>query len=374
VKLSFAESSKLCNTLLQGNLSSFATGADILQFAMLRNSQSLSESPESFWLSNGNNDTEYRSFNTSTDKKEGIDQDCLLCDDNECQYEDCQALHPFFCSFTEQPIAKLRGLCPLAELSIVYYPSMKLGSFSWLSIDGSYIIYNTSSQMWNIAVAESTIKAEAYASYGSLLIGNKLWRIWNSFSCFSGKAKDVRISLSLCQEDYFNCDDGGCVPLNSKCDGMNDCQDGSDELKCKIIQIPSNYNKQLTPVCFSDSFGFVNITFEIIDILSVDEKMGKMRLKFRLAAAWKDCRLQFFDLWYWTAMNTLDHEEMDAIWQPVINFDNADLDQFHYNQKPEVSVVFNRSTIWTRATPNQLYNAYVYPASFNSFLLISKIR
>jgi hypothetical protein len=173
--------------------------------------------------------------------------------------------------------------------------------------------------MWNIAVAESSIKAEAYASDDSLLIGNKLWRIWNSFSCFSGKATNVRISLSLCHEDYFNCDDGGCIDLNSKCNSHNDCNDGSDELMCKILELPENYNKQLSPFCFYESRVKVNVTFEIIDILTVDEKVGRIRLKFRLNTAWNDCRLNFLDIWATTALNTLSEEEMAAIWQPIIN-------------------------------------------------------
>jgi Low-density lipoprotein receptor domain class A/Neurotransmitter-gated ion-channel ligand binding domain len=363
--------SNFCKTKLQGNLLSFTGLADLL--LMLRHIQRPSDYSVSFWLSEGQNNTVNNSFNIYMNKKAGLYQDCFLCNDNGCQYEDCQAEHFFVCSFTEQPVAKLRGFCKNTEISLAYYPSVNLGSFSWLSVDGTYIIYNKTSQMWNIAVASSRFKAEASVSYDSLLIGNHLWTVWNSVICHTGRASDVTISLTLCNKDYFNCDDGRCVHLKFKCDGENECQDGSDELNCKLLQIPGNYNKKLTPVCFSE-MGLVNVTFEVINVLNIDEKIGKLRLKFRLSAAWNDCRLEFLDLWYLSTMNTLDPEEMNAIWQPVINFDNADLDHLHFNQMPEICVVYNSTTTWTRAAPNQIYNAYVYPASFNSLLLVSVIR
>ncbi len=37
---------------------------------------------------------------------------------------------------------------------------------------------------------------------------------------------------SLCDEDQFTCDSGECVPHYDKCDKIEDCSDGSDELNC----------------------------------------------------------------------------------------------------------------------------------------------
>ena len=43
-----------------------------------------------------------------------------------------------------------------------------------------------------------------------------------------------------CAEDQFTCDNGECIPFNSYCDGRPDCDDLSDESKCKFCG-PDSY-------------------------------------------------------------------------------------------------------------------------------------
>ena len=46
-----------------------------------------------------------------------------------------------------------------------------------------------------------------------------------------------------CMMDYFQCLNGGCVPMSTMCDGHSNCQDGSDEpITCHAALSKDNYN------------------------------------------------------------------------------------------------------------------------------------
>jgi hypothetical protein len=82
-----------------------------------------------------------------------------------------QAKKSFFCALARKPVALLRGLCDKTALGLAFYPSLKLDSFAWISPFGTYIVYNSTTQRWNIAVRNFRVQAVSPALEDSLLLG-----------------------------------------------------------------------------------------------------------------------------------------------------------------------------------------------------------
>ncbi len=62
-----------------------------------------------------------------------------------------------------------------------------------------------------------------------MVLGNDL-----TFVMFTGSVK--------CEKGRFQCENGTttCIPLWWKCDGVEDCKDGSDEKQCSKLNFTSN--------------------------------------------------------------------------------------------------------------------------------------
>ena len=41
---------------------------------------------------------------------------------------------------------------------------------------------------------------------------------------------------------------GQCIEINSKCNGVVDCDDGTDELECEFLILDKNYSKNKLPL------------------------------------------------------------------------------------------------------------------------------
>jgi len=43
--------------------------------------------------------------------------------------------------------------------------------------------------------------------------------------------------LETCSSDEFSCDNGNCIAQNQRCNGQNNCGDGSDERDCRMLML-----------------------------------------------------------------------------------------------------------------------------------------
>jgi hypothetical protein len=184
-----------------------------------------------------------------------IDQQCVVCSKlADCLDQFCTTPKPSVCQFSTRgaPFLRLRGNCAKSALDTLYYPSSDQSSeFMWIGIKSTFIKYNQTSRQWEAHVAhgddEPNTWAYTEADVEGMLLGTNFWTVVEDRACYPGPSRAVTMSLSSCQSQEFNCDNGDCTHLDNRCDGLFDCSDGSDEKDCYYLDALDNYNKDISP-------------------------------------------------------------------------------------------------------------------------------
>ena len=167
--------------------------------------------------------------------------------------------------------------------------------------------------------------ATSKAPERSLLLGSHGWTVHNdSEECFNEGATTYEVNLTLhaCDAEQFACDNAFCIPMNWRCNAVEDCVDGSDEQDCGRLMMPQGYRKDLTPIPETGQDVLVNFSVNIIKI-EVQENTNIFMTKISYTRNWFDRRLRFKHLKQKTRrMNIFPLLEIENIWYPHIIFDN----------------------------------------------------
>ena len=226
------------------------------------------------------------------------------------------------CSIAETPVFTLKGLCnngAMFDWNYYFVPNnlYQIGTFE--SYKRSQKIISKDGN-WQLTVAGANIELKGSDSP----IGRKKWR-WNDSACKNYNLQQRNLTFSICNfGKEFTCSNGYCVSMQSRCNGINNCLDGSDEERCNQLEIPNSYSKIDPPPPEGKVTGRgknmeythvqTNIIIENIDF--IDAANMKMGMTMELQMNWKDTRLMFKNISPGVRRLVTD-EVKEKLWLPI---------------------------------------------------------
>lgn len=282
------------------------------------------------------------------------------------------------CQYKSYPSLSVRGLCASTKLDLKFYPFYYQGMY-WIGESGDVIYLKKdppNGTYWNIRNIRKHVFAKTEFPVNHVT-GNVNWIVSKDEKCPSNYATKGRtLSLNACAVKDFNCADGSCINITLRCDARSDCNDGSDEFGCTLIDYSTkNYNTEIISSNSKDrnSKLALYIDMDLKKFLDIDENNGFFRVNFFVQMTWFDIRLQFFNLKHNPAANTLTQNESERIWRPKVQFRNSELWRHEVNTGPKINVNLNKLEE-PHIHTNYLNNALVYNGANNNITLSMDIR
>nr|XP_045603292.1 uncharacterized protein LOC123761356 [Procambarus clarkii] len=169
--------------------------------------------------------------------------------------------------------------------------------------------------------------------------------------------------LTVCKKEEFTCDDGWCIPLSSRCNGVNDCGDDSDELCAVLLPLASSYRLDRSPLPRTP----LAITAHLVRVHHVDVVNNHLTAWLQLNTQWQDGRVLLSQLSETSLDNILPEE---TVWTPRYALTNAVFhDRVSYAQHRNSFLVTFASRV-TRGKADCIdgYEGYVYNGSTDAIL------
>ena len=117
---------------------------------------------------------------------------------------------------------------------------MKIKDFSFFGYTSCLIAYDNATEAWKIEVLSNS---KHFATINGTLppFGTKHYLLSEDLG-----GGNIYLNINACDdENEYNCNDGGCISIEERCDTKFECVDHSDEEDCHMIDIPSSYLKHV---------------------------------------------------------------------------------------------------------------------------------
>ena len=118
------------------------------------------------------------------------------------------------------------GLCYGTSFDIKYSWTGELtnGVYSFRGYTDTFL-YHEGEDVWRLQLIS---RPEVYARVNSTdyPFGKLRWAVYNE-SCYDESPHLAEISINVCTDDQFSCDDGRCIPMEQRCNGRVECADNT---------------------------------------------------------------------------------------------------------------------------------------------------
>lgn len=242
-----------------------------------------------------------------------------------CDLERCAVCH-----FRRLPFVRVRGLCAKSEFDKTYYLLPEDGG-GGVALSGVFYSLlrklppaNNDSRAgdfgsWRLSRYDKPSVAATLAMTSPTHYPTGL-NTWTFTSDVCGRA-EARLRVTSCVRGEFSCDDGSCVPLERRCDMEVNCPDGTDEVGCRVLDLPPGYNRMAPPPRpRPDSPVPVALHVTMLSVRSFDVTGFKFVCELEMRVSWHDARLTLRHLHRSDALNAVHLREGHEPWMPQVEF------------------------------------------------------
>ena len=285
----------------------------------------------------------------------------------------------FYCScyFPKHPFLTLRGLCKDSYLDQTYLPqnSPKDGETTFYGNRKSSARFLKDDIQWKIETFVYNTTAVSKEISGRFMLGKQIWRVeGDSKKCQDGRAYDIKLKLTGCEEGEFTCDNGQCIKMEERCNQLPDCRDESDERGCRVVILKEGYNRKIPPIAKRLDGSVipveVSISVTLMKVVEIEETDHSIHLQFQISLQWKENRVKYLNLKHDTALNALTDEDIKTLWLPLILYDNTDQKEVtrlgeYGNGEWMTFVTVSREGNFTRSGFNEVDEAEIFEGAEN---------